>query len=142
MSELTLLRRAFRDLPTARVATVEPDGGPHVVPQWFVWLDDAVYVSARRGSRTWRNAEADPRVSVVIDRGRDWIELTGVVLEGRATLHAPEDPVMRSPISAWHEKYRPLLSGEGFERLAERVPELGFLRVEPVRARAWDHALP
>jgi hypothetical protein len=34
-----------------------------------------------------------------------------------------------------------MLSGDGFERMTEQVPTLGFLRVEPVAVRAWDHAL-
>jgi hypothetical protein len=47
---------------------------------------------------------------------------------------------MRKPISAWHEKYRPLLAGEGFGRFAEEVRGLGFLRVVPDAVHAWDHA--
>jgi hypothetical protein len=47
---------------------------------------------------------------------------------------------MRGPISAWHEKYRPLLSGEGFERFAEEIRGLAFLRLVPERVVSWDHA--
>ena len=59
---------------------------------------------------------------------------------GRAELLAAESAAMRKPISAWHEKYRPLLAGEGFARFAEEVRGLGFLRVVPDAVRAWDHA--
>jgi hypothetical protein len=47
---------------------------------------------------------------------------------------------MRGPISAWHEKYRSLLSGDGFSLFAEQVPSLAFLRVSPRRLHGWDHA--
>jgi hypothetical protein len=136
-----ITRRAFRDLPTARVATVGPGGAPHVAPLWFVWPGDAIYLSARIGGTTWLNAELDTRVAVVIDRGRDWAELAGVQLEGAADLMPTEHPDLRVPMSLWHEKYRTMLSGDGFERMTEQVPTLGFLRVEPVAVRAWDHAL-
>ena len=43
-------------------------------------------------------------------------------------------------MSAWHEKYRTMLSAVGFEQMAEEIPALGFIRVEPVAVRAWDHA--
>lgn len=130
----------FASLPTLAVATIAPDGSPHVVPLWFVWPEDAVYVSVRRGGRTWANAGEEPRVALTVDVGRSWIELAGIEVLGRAErLHA-EDAEMRGPISAWHEKYRPLLSGEGFARLTEEVRELGFLRVVPERISAWDHA--
>ena len=42
-------------------------------------------------------------------------------------------------MSAWHEKYRSLLAGDGFERFTEG-PGLGFLRVGPDASDAWDHA--
>jgi hypothetical protein len=42
-------------------------------------------------------------------------------------------------MSAWHDKYRTLLAGEGFEQLADAVPILGFLRVVPAVVATWDH---
>ena len=135
-----LIRRAFRDLPAARLATVDPGGAPYVAALWFVWIEDGLYLSVRRGSPTWDHAERDPRVSVVIDRGRDWTELAGVGIEGAAELLPAEHPQMRTAMSGWHEKYRSMLAGDGFERFTEAVPLLGFLRVEPSDVRTWDHA--
>jgi hypothetical protein len=135
-------RHAFADAMTARVATVGAGGAPHVAPLWFVWPEDAIYLSTRLGGATWRNAEADPRAALVIDRGRDWSELAGVQVEGPVDLLPAEHPDLRGPMSAWHEKYRTLLAGRGFERLAEDVPSLGFLRIEPLAVRTWDHARP
>ncbi len=135
-----LLRRAFRDLPTARLATLDPEGAPYVAALWFVWRDEGLFLSTRLGSATWEHAERDPRVSLTIDRGRDWSELAGVGVDGVADLMPAEHPEMRAPMSAWHEKYRSMLAGDGFERFTETVPQLGFLRVEPLRVRTWDHA--
>jgi general stress protein 26 len=133
------LRRTFRDLSEASLGTVGPDGAPHVAPVWFVWRDEAIYCSTRRGSRSWLNAELDPRVSVSIDRGQDWADLAGIILEGAADLIAAEHPTMRAAMSDWHQKYRSLLSGDGFERFTTSVPELGFLRLAPEGVHAWDH---
>jgi nitroimidazol reductase NimA-like FMN-containing flavoprotein (pyridoxamine 5'-phosphate oxidase superfamily) len=138
--DLGVARRMFGGLPVASVATVNADGSPHVVPLWFVWPEDALYVSTRRPSRTWSNAERDPRVSIAIDVGRGWAELAGVTVAGRAEPMPAEHPGMRRPISAWHEKYRSLLSGEGFARFTEEVTSLVFLRVAPAELRSWDHA--
>ena len=135
-----LLRRAFRDLPTARLATLAAGGAPYVASLWFVWRDEGLFVSTRLGSATWEHAERDPRVSLTIDRGHDWRELAGVAIDGVADLLPAEHPEMRAPMSAWHEKYRAMLAGDGFERFTEAVPQLGFLRVEPLAVRTWDHA--
>jgi len=139
-AELGAARRMFASLPSAAVATTSADGSPHVVPLWFVWPEEAIFVSARQDGRTWANVARDPRVAITIDLGRAWVEVAGVEILGRAESLPAESAAMRKPISAWHEKYRPLLAGEGFARFAEEVRGLGFLRVVPDAVRAWDHA--
>ena len=52
--DVSAMRRLFRDIPMCRVATVRPDGGPHVAPRWFVWLDDAIWVATRVAIRPGR----------------------------------------------------------------------------------------
>ena len=139
-AELGAARRMFASLPSAAVATTSADGSPHVVPLWFVWPEDAIFVSTRQDGRTWANVARDPRVAITIDLGRAWVEVAGVEILGLAEPLSAESAAMRKPISAWHEKYRPLLAGEGFARFAEEVRGLGFLRVVPDAVHAWDHA--
>jgi nitroimidazol reductase NimA-like FMN-containing flavoprotein (pyridoxamine 5'-phosphate oxidase superfamily) len=134
------LRRRFRDVQTVRVATVGPDGAPHVAPLWFVWQEDAFYLTTSKGGTTWSNARHDPRVSLVLDVGRDWAELAGLIAKGRAEAFDVQDPAVKRAISAWHEKYRQMLAGEGFRRLTERIADLGLLRVAPEQVESWDHS--
>jgi hypothetical protein len=133
------LRRGFRDIPACRIGTVRPDGGPHVSTRWFVWREDGLWVSTRVGGTTWDHASRDPRVSIVIDRGTLWSEQSGLRVEGVAESMPAAHPDLREPMSVWHEKYRTMLAGDGFERMAAQVPELGFLHVVPGRVDAWDH---
>jgi hypothetical protein len=102
-------------------------------------MQDAIWVSTRVGDATWEGLRHDPRVSLVIDRGVAWTELRGARIGGVAELFPAEHPDLREPMSAWHEKYRTLLSGEGFERFTRDVPALGFLRIAPASADLWDH---
>jgi hypothetical protein len=62
-----------------------------------------------------------------------------VRIEGVAELLPAEHPDLRQPMSAWHEKYRTLFAGDGFERFTAAIPKLGFLRVVPAVVDAWDH---
>jgi hypothetical protein len=137
--DIEIVRRMFRDVPNCHVATVRTDGGPHVAPRWFVWLEDAIWVATRVGDEPWETALRDARVCVVIDRGRDWLELSGARVEGVAELMPAEHPDLRAPMSAWHEKYRSALAGEGFERFTQAIPTLGFLRVVPAVVATWNH---
>ena len=111
-----------------------------MIPLWFVWREEGVYVSCRRDSATWRNVENDPRVSLTFHAGRNWRELAGVVISGRAEPLVPEHPALRGVMSSWFEKYRLLLSGGGFRDYAEHVESPGMLRVRPERIATWDHA--
>ncbi|MFM7718791.1 MAG: pyridoxamine 5'-phosphate oxidase family protein [Actinomycetota bacterium] len=132
-------RRLLGSAPEIWVATRDADGAPHVAPRWFVWLESGIHVACDRDSRTWRNLEADRRVAFSVDVGRAWTELAGATVTGEASLLAAEDPAMRGPISAWHEKYRPLLAGDGFERITGAIERLGFIVVADGRVRTWDH---
>jgi hypothetical protein len=104
-----------------------------------VWLEDALWVATRIGDASWEHALREPRVAVLIDQGRDWVDLAGVRIEGVADAMPAEHPDLRAPMSVWHEKYRVLLGGEGFERMTEAIVSMGFLRVAPSRVDAWDH---
>ena len=137
--DLEFLRRAFRDVPTCHVATLGPFGAPHVAARWFIWQDDGLYVSTRRGDASWEHVAREPRVSVVIDRGLDWTELTGVRVQGTAEAVPAEHPEIRGVMSAWHEKYRSMFAGDGFERLTQQVSGLGFLSIKVADVHAWDH---
>jgi PPOX class probable F420-dependent enzyme len=60
------------------LATVTPDGTPHLMPVWAVWDRQALWFSSSRGSRKARNLAAEPRCTLstgdpaepVIVRGR------------------------------------------------------------------------
>jgi hypothetical protein len=133
------LRTTFRDVPACRIATVGAGGAPHVATRWFVWLEDGLYVATRQDDTTWRNALTEPRVSAVIDRGREWVDLAGVRLHGLATLIPMDADELRAPMSAFHEKYRTFLAEDGFERFAAAVPALAFLHLGSGDIESWDH---
>jgi hypothetical protein len=133
------LRKTFRDVPACRIATVGVNGAPHIATRWFVWLEDGLYVATRQDDITWKNAITEPRVSAVIDRGREWVDLAGVRLYGVSTPITVEDPGLRAPMTAFHEKYRTYLADDGFERFTASVPALGFLHLGSGDIDAWDH---
>ena len=49
------------------MATVSPDGRPHVMPVWAVWLDDGLWFSSANGSRKARNLRHDSRATLTTD---------------------------------------------------------------------------
>ncbi|MFI0798673.1 PPOX class probable F420-dependent enzyme [Amycolatopsis lurida] len=60
------------------VATVRPDGRPHVMPVWAAWDGEALWFGSTHTSRKMRNLRADPRCTVTIDDALDPVVLDGV----------------------------------------------------------------
>jgi nitroimidazol reductase NimA-like FMN-containing flavoprotein (pyridoxamine 5'-phosphate oxidase superfamily) len=52
-----------------RLAYVDHQGYPHVVPVWFVMSDDVYYVGTGTASPKWKAMQRDARVGWVIDGG-------------------------------------------------------------------------
>jgi nitroimidazol reductase NimA-like FMN-containing flavoprotein (pyridoxamine 5'-phosphate oxidase superfamily) len=71
------------------VATTRPDGRPHVMPVWGIWLEGAFYFSTGRNSRKARNLSDNPRCVVSIELNGESIILEGVAEEivEKAVLH-------------------------------------------------------
>jgi PPOX class probable F420-dependent enzyme len=87
----TLDRALVAASQVARLATVRPDGRPHLVPIVFALDHDTLYsaVDAKRKRSTKleriENARRNPDVAVLVDRyADDWNELWWVRLDGRA----------------------------------------------------------
>ncbi|HSJ51191.1 MAG TPA: pyridoxamine 5'-phosphate oxidase family protein, partial [Actinomycetota bacterium] len=75
-------RTRFADSRVARLATVRPDGSPHVVPLVFALEGDVVWLiidekpKRDRALQRLRNVRHDPRVSLLVDRyDEDWRRL-------------------------------------------------------------------
>jgi hypothetical protein len=59
-------REAERVLETGRyvwLGTRDEDGGPHLVQQWGVWIDDTLYFEGSDRTRWARNLARDPRLA-------------------------------------------------------------------------------
>jgi nitroimidazol reductase NimA-like FMN-containing flavoprotein (pyridoxamine 5'-phosphate oxidase superfamily) len=63
------------------VGTTCPDGAPHAMPVWGVWVDDSFYFSTGRQSRKARNLTANPKCVVSTRLEDDSIVVEGVAEE-------------------------------------------------------------
>jgi PPOX class probable F420-dependent enzyme len=86
-------RRRFAGVPVARLATVAPDGQPHLVPVTFAVDADRIYTAVDAKPKTTtnlrrlRNIRADPRVAVLADHYEaDWDRLWWARAEGLASI--------------------------------------------------------
>ena len=108
----------------ARLATVGPDGQPHVVPVTFVFNadEDTIDVGGVNFGQTkkWRDAQANPRVTFLLDDVRpNPYRARAVEVRGRAEALA-----------------------SGGSRINPRFPNFAeeFLRIRPTRILSWGLA--
>jgi PPOX class probable F420-dependent enzyme len=97
----------------ARLATVDPQQRPHVVPVCFAYVDGVAYsvldAKPKRVTvtelRRVRNLLANPNVQLLIDRyEEDWSRLAYLQLRGRAELLNP-GPEHLAALASLRDKY-------------------------------------
>lgn len=82
------------------IATTRPDGRPHVMPVWGLWLDEAFVFSTDPSSRKARNFSANPHIVVHLESGDDVVVLEGVI-------EPLTDPaILAQFVDAYDAKYR------------------------------------
>ncbi|MEU1622168.1 pyridoxamine 5'-phosphate oxidase family protein [Streptomyces sp. NPDC005722] len=122
---------------TCRVATVSPDGRPHVGALWFVWDGTSLWLYSIVRSRRWADLRRDPRVAVVVDDGTEYGELRGVELSGTVEF-VGEAPRTGDPHPALEAPER-LFAAKNFG--LESMPHDGrhaWLRLTPDSVVSWD----
>jgi PPOX class probable F420-dependent enzyme len=99
----------------ARLATVRPDGPPHLVPVTFAMQGDTVVTAvddkpkSTQALQRLANIDSDPRVSLLVDHYEDdwsrlwWIRLDGVAEVVRRELRRAE---LVEPLVAKYAAYR------------------------------------
>jgi nitroimidazol reductase NimA-like FMN-containing flavoprotein (pyridoxamine 5'-phosphate oxidase superfamily) len=61
--------------------TTRPDGRPHAMPAWAVWVDGSLYFDGSPETRRGRNLSANPAISVHLESGDDVVVIEGVARE-------------------------------------------------------------
>jgi PPOX class probable F420-dependent enzyme len=118
----------------ARLATIDPDGRPHLVPIVFALSGDTLYSAVDRKPKRSRrlrrveNARARPDVTILVDRyDDDWSRLWWIRLRGRARVLDDGDE---------HDRALALLR-EKYEQYRAEPPAGPVLAVDIVEVSEW-----
>ena len=83
------------------ISTVNPNGRPHTVPVWGVWVDDMLHFGGSPDTRWARNLAQQPYVVAHLDDSDK-----AVIIEGRVTrLTDPDSPQMTRLDDVYEVKY-------------------------------------
>jgi PPOX class probable F420-dependent enzyme len=84
--ELEMMEALLAEPRLARIATANlSNGQPHVVPLWYLWDGESIWVSGFRGTRKFRNLLSNPRCAILVEPANPKeSKLQGVLFEGSA----------------------------------------------------------
>lgn len=122
----------------ANMATLGPDGTPHLVAMWYAVLDGDIWFETKARSQKVVNLRRDPRITCLMEAGHTYDQLRGVSIEGRGEIVEDPDRLFEVGISVWEryngpysEEVRPLVEFMLNKRIA--------VRIQADRIRTWDH---
>lgn len=127
-----------------QVATVGPDGAPHLTTLFYV-LDAGGRIAfwTYRSSQKIANLRRDPRVSALVEDGEDYSELRGVSIHGTARLLEEYDDIraLGARVVARMAGVPDVADlGELGEQILDKqaTKRVGVV-IEPEKVASWDH---
>lgn len=131
-----LKQAVLNEAVLARLATAR-DGQPHVVPVWFYWDGESIWISAFRSTRKVKDLLRNPLCAVLVEP-KETTGLQAVLLEGRAELINAPDPRVVEMSECIYTRY---LGPDGV--LAEEPQswihdaENTLVRLKPTKTFVW-----
>lgn len=111
------------------LCSVRPNGRPHVIPKWAVWVDDKIYFDGSPETRHARNIAANPRVSLHLESGDQ-----AVIVDGVAAAIARPAPELAQQVA---EAYRLKYAVWGYAPTADQWDDGGLFEITVHSVIAW-----
>ncbi len=119
----------LRDSKNYWLCSVRPDGRPHVVPRWAVFIGGKVYYDGSSETRHARNVQGNPHVALHLESGDE-----AVILEGTAKPAGKPAPELAQKIAA---DYRRKYADPGYAPEADQWNDGGLYEFTPHQCLAW-----
>ena len=111
------------------LCSVRPDGRPHVVPRWCVYVDGKIYYDGSPETRHAINIRLNPNVSLHLENGRQ-----AVILEGTCKEAGKPSLEMGKKLSRAYQKYKEY----GYTPGPHSWDKGGLLVFTPRQCIAWS----
>ena len=132
-------RRYLEEEHTAILSSLDPRGYPHSIAMWYVVQPDgAVAMTTFAKSQKIANLRRDPRCALLIETGRTYEQLKGLLWRGRAELDADVEHVL-DVLAAVSKKYSGVDSSGMRDAMLGQARKRVIIRLRPERVASWDH---
>jgi len=125
---------------TLQVASVGHKGYPHLVAMWYVVLDGEVHFTTFGKSQKVLNLRRNPKISCMLESGRAYAELKGLVIEGEGEI-VEDTPFTAKVMAHIGAKYNGIPVPTDTPEAALKVASKRVvIRVNPAEIYSWDHS--
>ena len=134
------IEQFLTDNMKVQVATIGPDGAPHLSTLYYV-LDDGLIAFWTYGrSQKVVNLRRDARISCLVEDGEDYFELRGVSIQGTARIVEDYDQVRALGTKVTRAMAGGVDLGDfGDEIVDQQARKRVGIVVEPTKVASWDH---
>ncbi len=123
-----------------QVATIGPDGTPHLTTLFYVLQGGKVAFWTYASSQKIKNLQRDPRITLLVEDGDDYFELRGVSIHGTAELVTDEDGIRAIGTAVAAVMANGVDLGDfGREVVEKQVKKRYGVVVTPTKVASWDH---
>jgi PPOX class probable F420-dependent enzyme len=124
------------------VSSLGPRGWPHVMPLWYVPRDGEIWIWTYAKSQKVRNLERDPRATLLIETGYEYVELRGVQIEAEAEIIRDLDRIVNyaKEMTIRYSEGISSVEGDAAAALQAQAPKRVAIRFRPKRVASWDHS--
>ena len=123
-----------------QVATVGPDGSPHLTTLFYVMVDGQLFFWTYGRSQKIVNLRRDPRITCLVEDGVDYFELRGATITGKARLLEDYDELVDLGGRVATRMAGGMDLGElGDQIVAQQAHKRVGVLVEPDSIATWDH---
>lgn len=123
-----------------QVATVNPDGSPHLTTLFYVVEDGKIAFWTYGRSQKIKNLERDPRITCLVETGDDYFELRGVSVSGTAEIVTGEARIREIGTAVASRMVDGADLGDlGRDEVERQVKKRVGVVVVPSRTASWDH---
>jgi general stress protein 26 len=134
-----LIEAVLGEAVLARLATTNPKTlQPHVVPVWFMWDGEYVWISSFVSTRKIRELKKNPRGAVLIESKQKAGKLQAVLMEGTVELVTESRQQVREIASRIYIRY---LGPEGIKDPEPQSwlndPQNLLIKLTPARIISW-----
>jgi PPOX class probable F420-dependent enzyme len=134
-------RRYLDAAHTMILGTNGPKGHPQLTAMWFVNDGvDTIWMTTFAKSQKTKNLERDPRVTLLVESGRTYPELKGLMITARVEIIRDVERVL-DLLERVNVKYNGLEpSAELRNALRGQASKRVLLKIVPLGTASWDHA--